>query len=212
MRAKLRYFLFFLSLCYNQLIAQKTTLAEHEIKEIYLQTMRQDQSLSYNIFKLGLQKLWAQDSSVCKDKLIIVDYSQPSTKKRFYFFDLSQRLLLLKTFVAHGLNSGDVYPKKFSNTEGSFQSSLGLYHTSETYCGDHDLSIRLDGLDARKNSNVRMRDIVIHRAAYANESYLKQHAKLGRSLGCLAIPEAITDDMIELMSAGVGVYVYGRSY
>jgi hypothetical protein len=57
-----------------------------------------------------------------------------------------------------------------------------------------------------------MRDIVIHRAAYANESYLKQHGKLGRSLGCLAIPEAITDDMIELMSAGVGVYVYGRSY
>ena len=212
MRAKLIYFSFFISLCYNHLIAQKTSLTEQAIKEIYLQSMQRDRSLSYTIFKLGVQQLLAQDSTVCKDKLIIVDYSQASTKKRFYFFDLTQKRLLLKTFVAHGLNSGDVYPRKFSNIEGSFQSSLGLYHTSESYCGDHDLSVRLDGLDPRKNSNVRMRDIVIHRAAYANEAYLRQHGKLGRSLGCLAIPEAITDDMIELMSAGVGVYVYGRSY
>ncbi len=55
-----------------------------------------------------------------------------------------------------------------------------------------------------------MRDIVIHRAAYAKESYLKKHGKLGRSLGCLAIPETISDDMIELMSAGIAVYVYAR--
>jgi len=173
--------------------------------------MGKDRSLSYSIFKLGLQKLYGQDSSVCKDKIIIVDFSQASSKKRFYFFDVENGSLLLKTYVSHGLKSGDLYARKFSNVEGSFQSSLGVYHTSETYCGDHDLSIKLDGLDAKRNSNVRMREIVIHRAAYANESYLRAHGKLGRSLGCLAIPENISDDMIELMSAGVVIYVYGKT-
>ena len=210
MNIKILFFTLFLGFSFTQILAQKQKWTEQEIKSMYTKCMRQDRSLGYTIFKQAFQKLHAQDSSICKDKLIIVDFSQPSTKKRYYFFDLANCKLMLKTYVAHGLNSGDLYAYKFSNISGSYQSSLGLYHTSEAYCGDHDLSVRLDGLDSIKNSNIRMRDIVIHRAAYANESYLKKHGKLGRSLGCLAIPETISDDMIELMSAGIAVYVYAR--
>ncbi|MFM7006875.1 MAG: murein L,D-transpeptidase catalytic domain family protein [Flavobacteriales bacterium] len=174
--------------------------------------MQQDQSLAYPIFKQGVRKMLTQNSITCKDKLIIADYSQPSTQKRFYFFDLKEGKLLLQTYVAHGRNSGELYALHFSNIYGSFQTSLGLYHTAEVYCGAHDLSVRLDGLEPHKNSNIRKRDIVIHRAAYANESFILENGKLGRSFGCLALPEEVSDEMLEQMAGGVGVYVYGNSH
>jgi hypothetical protein len=188
--------------------AQKTGLTEPEIKRLYTNCLKQDQSLAYPIFKIGIQKLFAQDSAVCKDKIIIVDYTQPSTNKRFYFLDLSKSELILHTYVAHGVNSGALYANRFSNVNGSNQSSLGFYHTGETYCGAHDLSVRLDGLEPNKNSNARERDIVIHRAAYANEAFILENGKLGRSFGCLTLPENVSDELIEKMAEGVGVYVY----
>ena len=194
-------------LCFGQ---YQINYSEQQIQDLYTQCMQQDQSLAYPIFKQGVRKMQAQQSIKCKDKLIIADYSQPSTQKRFYFFDLKEGKLLLHTYVAHGVNSGELYAQHFSNIYGSFQTSLGLYHTAEVYCGAHDLSVRLDGLEPHKNSNVRKRDIVIHRAAYANESFIFENGKLGRSFGCLALPEEVSDELIELMGGGVGVYVYGK--
>lgn len=195
------------TLCFGQ---YQINYTEQQIQELYTQCMQQDQSLAYSIFKQGVRKMLTQNSITCKDKLIIADYSQPSTQKRFYFFDLNEGKLLLHTYVAHGVNSGELYAQYFSNIYGSFQTSLGLYHTAEIYCGAHDLSVRLDGLEPHKNSNVRKRDIVIHRAAYANESFIFENGKLGRSFGCLALPEEVSDELIELMGGGVGVYVYGK--
>lgn len=195
------------TLCFGQ---YQINYTEQQIQELYTQCMQQDQSLAYSIFKQGVRKMLTQNSITCKDKLIIADYSQPSTQKRFYFFDLNEGKLLLHTYVAHGVNSGELYAQHFSNIYGSFQTSLGLYHTAEIYCGAHDLSVRLDGLEPHKNSNVRKRDIVIHRAAYANESFIFENGKLGRSFGCLALPEEVSDELIELMGGGVGVYVYGK--
>ena len=34
---------------------------------------------------------------------------------------------MLRTCVAHGANTGELYAEQFSNREGSHQSSLGLY-------------------------------------------------------------------------------------
>lgn len=208
-----KHFLHFLlfSFSYIPVSAQKTSLSEQEIKGLYTNCLKQDQSLAYPIFQIGVQKLLAQDSAVCKDKIIIVDYTQPSTNKRFYFLDLSKGELILNTYVAHGVNSGELFARRFSNVNGSYQSSLGLYHTAESYCGAHDLSVRLDGLEPQKNSNVRKRDIVIHRAAYANESFIIENGKLGRSFGCLTLPEDVSDELIEMMAGGVVIYVYGKS-
>lgn len=204
------YFILF-GLYFIPVSAQKTSLTEQEIKGLYTNCLKQDQSLAYPIFKVGIQKLLAQDSAVCQDKIIIVDYTQPSTNKRFYFLDLNKGELILHTYVAHGVNSGALFASRFSNANGSCQSSLGLYHTAETYCGAHDLSVRLDGLEPQKNSNVRKRDIVIHRAAYATEAFILENGKLGRSFGCLALPEDVSDELIEMMSGGVGIYVHGKN-
>ncbi len=175
---------------------------------MFASCMQQDLNLSFEAFHQAIQALYKQGNTLSKDKLIIVDYSQPSTQQRFYFIDLKAEKLLFRTYVAHGLNSGDLCAERFSNIYGSYQTSLGMYRTAELYCGKYDLSIRLDGLEPGKNCNVRERDIVIHRAAYANESFILENGKLGRSLGCLALPENVSDDLIEQMAAGVGVYVY----
>jgi hypothetical protein len=71
--------------------------------------------------------------------------------------------------------------------------------------------VRLDGIEPQKNSNVRKRDIVIHRAAYANEAFILENGILGRSLGCLTLPEDVSDELIEKMSGGVVIYVYGKN-
>ena len=41
--------------------------------------------------------------------LVLIDYTKPSTEKRFYILDLLQKKLLLSTYVAHGRGSGDNY-------------------------------------------------------------------------------------------------------
>ena len=51
---------------------------------------------------------------------------------------------------------------KFSNTNDSHQSSLGLMRTGETYYGSYGYSLRLDGLEDGYNDAVRSRAIVIH--------------------------------------------------
>ena len=64
--------------------------------------------------------------------LAICDFSQSSSKKRFYILDLATNKVLLTTYVAHGRGSGAEYPMRFSNKARSHQSSLGFYITGST--------------------------------------------------------------------------------
>ena len=59
--------------------------------------------------------------------LVLIDYTKPSTEKRFYILDLLQKKLLLSTYVAHGRGSGDSYAVAFSNRPGSYQSSWDFF-------------------------------------------------------------------------------------
>ena len=79
--------------------------------------------------------------------LVLIDYTKPSTEKRFYILDLLQKKLLLSTYVAHGRGSGDNYAVAFSNRPGSYQSSLGFFRTGDTYMGKNGYSLFLDGLE-----------------------------------------------------------------
>ncbi|HEX6915867.1 MAG TPA: murein L,D-transpeptidase catalytic domain family protein, partial [Chitinophagaceae bacterium] len=120
---------------------------------------------------------------ISNQKLSIVDFSQPSTKKRLYVIDVKERRLLFNTLVAHGRNSGELMAKRFSNTNESLQSSLGFYLTAEKYMGKHGLSLRMDGLE-KTNSNARQRAIVVHGANYVSEQFAKSRGFIGRSWGC----------------------------
>src|SRR5215216_6514334 len=96
--------------------------------------------------------------------LTVIDYSLPSRERRLWVLDIERGEVLARELVAHGKNSGDDIARRFSNTEGSNQSSLGTFITGATYQGKHGLSLRLNGLDAELNSRAAARAIVVHAA------------------------------------------------
>jgi hypothetical protein len=89
-------------------------------------------------------------------------------------------------------------------------SSLGFYLTAETYQGKHGYSLRLDGLEKGFNDNARNRAIVIHGADYAKEDFIRQTGRLGRSLGCPALPNEIAGDIIDLIKEKSLLFIYGK--
>jgi hypothetical protein len=134
--------------------------------------------------------------------LAIIDYSQPSTERRLWIFDLTRKTLVLRDLVAHGSNSGENFATQFSNRMGSYQSSLGLFRTQESYEGAHGYSLRMDGLEPGFNDQARDRDIVIHAADYVNPLWSKRQGRIGRSQGCPAVRPQIAKQVIDKLKDG----------
>jgi len=141
-----------------------------------------------------------------KPLLTIIDYSKPSTEKRFYVVDLEKKKLIFNTYVSHGVNSGKKQATTFSNVINSRKTSLGTFLTDTTYYGSNGYSLRLDGLTAGMNDKARERYIVIHGADYANESFIKKNGYLGRSWGCPALPKNLSREIIDTIKGGSIIY------
>ncbi len=140
--------------------------------------------------------------------LTLIDYSQPSDRRRLWVIDLEQGRVRFHEYVAHGRGSGQARSIRFSNEEGSKQSSLGLFRTAETYVGRHGYSLRLDGLEPGVNDRARDRAIVIHGAEYATSTVARQFGRLGRSWGCPAVDPAIHRALIDGVRGGTAVFAY----
>lgn len=146
-----------------------------------------------------------------KALITVVDFSLPSHQPRLWVIDLAAQRVLFHSLVAHGVNSGLHYAEKFSNKEGSYQSSLGFYITGDTYQGKHGLSLYLDGQEWKFNSNARRRAVVMHAADYVSETHIAKTGRIGRSQGCPAIPEHLKDDIISTIKGGTCLYIYHPS-
>jgi len=142
--------------------------------------------------------------------LSIIDFSLPSTEKRLWIVDPKTGKLLYHSLVSHGRNSGNLLAKNFSNVNSSFMSSIGFYITAETYQGKHGYSLRLNGLEEGFNDRARERNIVIHGADYANEDFIKATGRLGRSLGCPALPMDLYQKIINTIKEGSCLFIYGN--
>lgn len=143
--------------------------------------------------------------------LTLIDFTKPSREKRFCVIDLKQKQVLFKSHVAHGRNSGDDYAIAFSNRPGSFQSSLGFYRTGKTYYGKNGYSLVLEGLEKGKNDKAKERAIVVHGAQYADPAVIEKQGRLGRSLGCPALPPAMNREIINTIKDGALLYIHGNS-
>ncbi|MGV8922278.1 MAG: murein L,D-transpeptidase catalytic domain family protein [Thermomonas sp.] len=143
-------------------------------------------------------------------RLAVIDYSRPSTERRLWVFDMSQERLLHHEYVAHGSGSGDNFARHFSNIEGSYQTSLGLFRTAETYIGKNGYSLRMDGLDPGFNDNARPRAIVMHGAWYANPDLIRSQGRLGRSQGCPALREQVAKVVIDELKQRNLVFAYAN--
>ena len=140
--------------------------------------------------------------------LTVIDFSQPSTKRRMWVYDLRARTLLFDELVSHGRGSGLAQATTFSNVPESNRSSLGLYRTAETYIGKHGYSLRIDGLEPGINDRARERAIVIHAADYVNEKSARAQGYLGRSLGCPALRPEVARQVIDTVKGGGLIFAY----
>lgn len=147
--------------------------------------------------------------NVEKDILIVIDYTKSSNLDRFYILDMSDTTLTHSLLVAHGRNSGNEFATSFSNVSGSYMSSLGFFKTAETYQGKHGLSLRMDGLERGINHLARDRAIVIHQADYVSLDFAAEHGRIGRSLGCPALPIENYAEVIHTIKEGCLLYIYG---
>jgi len=141
--------------------------------------------------------------------LTIIDYSRPSTEARLWVLDLTLGKVLHRELVAHGRGSGDNVATKFSNSDGSHMSSLGLFVTDQSYRGQNGYSLRLRGLDPGVNDHAFARAIVIHGAPYVSAAIAAQLGRLGRSWGCPAVRTEVARTLIDLIKDGTVVYAYG---
>ena len=167
--------------------------------------------LSQSVFSSalhGLHKLESKGVVKKDDILTIVDFSQPSNKKRLYVVDLQNKQILFNTLVAHGRNTGALWAKSFSNQASSLKSSPGFYVTEDTYVGHNGYSLRLDGQERNINDNALNRSIVMHGAPYVDPSAVNSLGFLGRSWGCPAVPMSQHKAIINTIKGGTCLFIY----
>lgn len=182
--------------------------SEENIKMIY-KDLGIENKLEYSTFLKAIQGY-----NRIEDKkagcITIIDFSKPSNEERFFVIDLENKKVDFSTYVTHGKNSGLGTAVKFSNNPNSYQSSLGFYLTKNTYEGSNGYSLRLLGLEPGINSNAMDRNIVVHGADYATKEFMDKYGFLGRSLGCPAIPEEISKEVIDYIKGGTVLYINGN--
>lgn len=174
------------------------------------QTMYRQLNMSHQVAFDKFAKAYDHFKSHQSDKPIftLIDYSKPSSEKRFWVIDAAKRKVLYSSYVSHAQNSGGLYAKKFSNVVNSRKTSIGVFRAAETYYGKHGYSLRLDGLSKGLNDNARKRAIVIHGASYANPKVISKTGQLGRSWGCPALPSYLSKKVINTIKNGTYIYAF----
>ena len=168
-------------------------------------------TLDSSILRLALDAAaCARESGAIENErlLTVIDYSKPSTEPRLWVLDLERERVLFEELVAHGRGSGENFASRFSNVDGSHQTSLGLFRTADTYVGSNGYSLRLDGLERGVNDRARDRAIVMHGAPYVSEAHLRAIGRLGRSHGCPALSAAVARTVIDTIKNGSLVFAY----
>ncbi len=181
---------------------------------LYINTELEQYGLSKEAFDYawkGYQHLLDKKMISRTTFLTICDFSQSSKQKRLYIIDVVNNKIVTNTYVAHGKNSGAEYATQFSNKMESLQSSLGFYVTSNTYIGEHGLSLRINGVDPGYNDKALERSIVIHGAAYVDGARVKNGMYMGRSWGCPAVPEKESAKIITTIKNGTCLFIYHPS-
>jgi hypothetical protein len=165
---------------------------------------------SFEIAYNGYENLKSQNK-IQNSILTIIDFSLSSTQKRLWVLDMETNKVLFHTLVAHGKNSGEEFATIFSNKSESFKSSLGFYLTAELYSGKHGTSLKLDGVEKGVNDNARDRAIVIHGADYVSENFIKNYGRLGRSQGCPALPNDLSNKIISQIKNKSVLFIFHPS-
>ena len=131
---------------------------------------------------------------------IFIDFKIPSSKFRFFLYDLKNDKILEKGLVAHGSGSeiSGSSELKFSNIENSYQSSLGKYEIANSYVGSFGRSYRLKGLDKTNNLAFK-RAIVMHPLSCMQD--VEQEYASCLSWGCPMLSQNFFDKVAKYIDA-----------
>ena len=75
---------------------------------------------------------------------------------------------------------------------------------------NEDGKVYVSDYQMRQYFVTRERAIVVHGAAYANPSVCKS-GRLGRSFGCTALPQALTNPIINTIKGGSVLFIYANN-
>lgn len=195
----------------NARSSENYSIVKQPAIDVYDSLKLGDAGLSRAAFEYGMKgyNYLLSDGKIKNDSVIsIIDFSLSSGKKRLFVIDLKHVNVLFNTYVSHGRNSGMESANEFSNVPSSYKSSLGFYITADVYQGKHGYSLKLEGEEAGINDNALSRGIVMHAAAYVNETIAAERGYIGRSEGCPAIPEADHKAIIEKIKDGSCLFIY----
>jgi hypothetical protein len=143
--------------------------------------------------------------------MAVVDFSKFSGDYRFFLVDMATGAVELHK-VAHGEGSDPDdtgYATIFSNTPGSYMSSLGFYMAADIYDGSHPNSMHIYGLSpdgspgSMADTNVLARAVVVHPADYVSDS---NAGAQGRSDGCFALDPNIELGVVQRLTNGALMY------
>lgn len=133
------------------------------------------------------------------DYYVLVDFSIPSGKKRFFIYDLQRGKRIMSSYCMHGSGKGNTDAKpKFSNEFGSGCSSLGRYIMVGRGAKFKN-SVRLRGLD-KTNYLAETRGILIHSAGKVTRfSGKKKYIPIGsESRGCFTVSRNCVAKVMEI--------------
>lgn len=143
-----------------------------------------------------------------RDRLVVIDYSKPSTARRLWAFDLRSGALLWNEYVLHGSGSGPgLYARSFSNNVDSNQSSLGLFELQSPFKGALGPAMSMIGLEKGVNSNALERGIWLHGTDYVNDERAARGA-VSTSEGCAAVQRGVIVPMINSLKGGAWLFSY----
>lgn len=191
----------------------RATFLNQRFDKLYQEMNLEAQGMQFSVFEkamTGYLNLKDAGKLGAKDCLTVIDFSLPSTEKRLWVLDLDTKQVLFHTLVAHGHNSGENMATNFSNENESNMSSLGFYVTAGEYVGKHGRSLKLQGLDEGYNDNAMMRSVVMHGADYVSEDFVRQYGRLGRSLGCPALPMNQYAQIIDAVDGQTCLFLNGN--
>lgn len=193
--------------------AMQAAFFDQQLHDLYRDLNVEQQGLQYNVFEkamTGYLNLEKEGKLGDKKLLTVIDFDLPSTEKRLWVLDLASKQVVFHTLVAHGHNSGENMATNFSNENESNMSSLGFYVTQSEYNGKHGRSLKLQGVDEGYNTNALMRSVVMHGADYVSEDFIRQYGRLGRSLGCPALPLDQYAQIIDAVGNGTCLFLNGN--
>ncbi len=191
--------------------AAELKLVINQASLIYGSMNLQDAGLDQKAFEYawrGYHNLLKKGMIQKRSMLSICDFSQSSRTKRMYVIDVQHRKLLYRTYVAHGQNSGDEYATTFSNEPDSYKSRPWiLCDTAHLHRAQWSVT-QIEWCRFRLYDMALKRQIVLHGSAYVSDRYMQDYGSLGTSLGCPALPAAVSGKIIRAVKDGSVLFIY----